>query len=167
MFNQIFHYMYFKWIVLLLSVGMTGNQLLKAQGIYVESSNGETVSINAGSVVYGNFPQNNLTFKLSDNTSKTFSLLEVKKIFFADNTGNVEVPSSDNSLIVLPNPATSILQILNVSENPAQVFIYSLQGQMLFTTTVTPNANQVDVTNLKKGMYLLRMRNRTAKFVKQ
>ena len=51
-----------------------------------------------------------------------------------------------------PNPATDILNIAMETELKS-IEIYSLLGQKVFST----NKNQIDVSSLSKGMYMVRV----------
>jgi len=74
---------------------------------------------------------------------------------------SVESPSVENSKLVLyPNPASETIKIRfpkNLDTNTHTLFLYTIIGEKLMQTKMSDN---FDVSNLKKGMYLLRLEGR-------
>ncbi|MDD3875352.1 MAG: choice-of-anchor L domain-containing protein [Bacteroidales bacterium] len=54
-----------------------------------------------------------------------------------------------------PNPTSGKIYIEGANET--QVFIYNLQGQLLFSQTITSSQNAIDTDFLENGIYLLTM----------
>jgi hypothetical protein len=72
---------------------------------------------------------------------------------------------------VYPNPASGHLTVENAGLG-TQLEIYSIVGARMVTTTMTATKEQLDISSLPSGMYLLRFTSRdgqhgTVKFVKQ
>lgn len=76
-------------------------------------------------------------------------------------------------LQIWPNPTKSSLHILveNAEEHPAIVEIFNIAGQRVYTSQFQQLPNQLDVTPLPKGSYLLQIRAgdiiRRERFIKQ
>ena len=77
-------------------------------------------------------------FKLMNNTNQTLS--------------NQDFNSKNLKFSLYPNPATNLVNIELATELKS-VEIYSLQGQKILSSI----KNQVDVSSLSKGMYLIRV----------
>lgn len=68
----------------------------------------------------------------------------------------------ENTLFVYPNPVTKTLTVDGVDLGNT-LTIYDLQGRILMQTI----GNQIDVSTLTQGNYLLKVENSTIKFVKK
>ena len=74
---------------------------------------------------------------------------------------------SENNLVdikLYPNPTSSVLNISTVSENTA-VKIYNLQGQTVYNGVI--RNNNLDVSNLPVGTYMLEIDFNNSKIVKR
>ena len=71
-----------------------------------------------------------------------------------------------SGVIIYPNPVQNILYVKGNSE-AYSIEIYSLIGQLVKTVS---NANEIDVSLLSQGVYLIRIRNEnistTQRFIK-
>ncbi len=68
-----------------------------------------------------------------------------------------------NSIILYPNPVKDRLYISGNSES-YDIELFSLLGQRVMTFS---NVNEIDVTILNKGVYLIRISNETSMTVKR
>jgi hypothetical protein len=63
-----------------------------------------------------------------------------------------------SEITVYPNPFNDVINITGLSEaNSTQVEIYNLQGQKVYSENLSSNTAALDLSVLKKGMYLLRV----------
>ena len=62
-----------------------------------------------------------------------------------------------NNLVVFPNPASNYIQISN--EAGANISIYNLAGQEVLSSTITSNCENINVSSLCEGMYIVRISN--------
>ncbi|EDM44295.1 lipase (putative secreted protein) [unidentified eubacterium SCB49] len=72
--------------------------------------------------------------------------------------------SNEESIGIFPNPTENFVN-LNSSTN-VHFEVYTSLGQLLFEGELTKNKKQIDFSNLKKGVYLLRVNNETKKIIK-
>ncbi|WP_298420613.1 BspA family leucine-rich repeat surface protein [uncultured Kordia sp.] len=105
---------------------------------------------------------NTITYTSQDNQGNTNTCTAIVTI-----TGNtLSLDAIDvSSFMIYPNPTTDALYIngLNQSET---VEIYSINGQQLFTKTIDTNTNKIDVAKLSVGVYFLKIKDTTLKFIK-
>lgn len=101
-------------------------------------------------------------------------------IFVADTNNNVirkitDVLAStsyqlENSIVLYPNPATTILNI-NIGMTPAKVIMHDLNGRLLLSQNILDYDTAIDIGNLSNGVYLLQIVSDSGtcskKFVKQ
>lgn len=65
---------------------------------------------------------------------------------------------------IFPNPATSTITVSSKAEPVSQVEIYNLLGQKVVSLELSENLSQnVDVSELSSGMYIMKINSDTAK----
>ena len=87
---------------------------------------------------------------------------------------NNEIPNDNREdiLLVYPNPATEkvFIKILNNSSN-SKISIYTLSGEWIKEVNATQAINEIDISNLPDGIYLIKLKtngeSRVAKLIKQ
>lgn len=98
------------------------------------------------------------TFAITYNTDSVILKVTTTLSINADNT-------LDNNIVVYPNPASDILYIDHVNTNE-DIIMYSAIGAKIKTIPLTLGKNSIDLSGLKKGMYILIINNKAHKFVK-
>lgn len=63
---------------------------------------------------------------------------------------------------VMPNPSDGAFNITSKSGAEKEVEVYNVLGDVVFTTTFTGNATTINLTNLEKGVYFMRIRENVA-----
>ena len=93
---------------------------------------------------------------------------EVNKIVFGEkpNTPTDLNAVSNSAIQVYPNPVQSQLIISGLQEEQV-VRIYSLQGQLISSSSAESNTAVLDVSGLQLGDYLLQVGAEIVKFIKQ
>jgi hypothetical protein len=75
---------------------------------------------------------------------------------------------ADKEFVIYPNPSGSILHFSSKAEN-VLISIFDVYGKLVFYKQV--NGDQIDITNLKNGIYTMKIRNLkglvTKKFIKE
>jgi hypothetical protein len=106
---------------------------------------------------------------LGDNESSTYSNLACVD---TESVSSVNVTLA-GKLTIFPNPAEDQLtiELSDVSTEPSLLECYSMDGRLLFTQNLTSTTNILDLTQLERGMYCLKVSSKyktwTQKFVKQ
>ncbi len=108
-------------------------------------------------ISYGRFPNGIGNFQTMNPT------------FNAENEGTVSTFSADLEGLVLkafPNPATSsfYLEIDGNNVQEREVFVYNLQGQIIFENTIL-DKTEIDVNDWTSGMYIVRVADSYLKIV--
>lgn len=70
--------------------------------------------------------------------------------------------SAETQVYAYPNPVVNTLNVLGVSDTEP-LFVYDLSGKCL----MTERGNKVEVSNLTKGTYILKVNNQCIKFIKK
>lgn len=90
----------------------------------------------------------------------------MKRISFSLVTATPTYLLPETSLSVRPNPATAFIDVF-VSQEGCQAEIIDMNGNTVMTVHLNNNVNRIRISNLPRGMYLLRANGETRKFVKQ
>ena len=98
---------------------------------------------------------------------QSFVISNISKLQISTETGiGLFDPNDDNSLLVYPNPSSSMVTVVYNSQTISNVKIYSISGRLLINKQIL-SGGQIDVSFLPKGFYFLKVNNQTSKFVKQ
>jgi hypothetical protein len=76
-----------------------------------------------------------------------------------------EYVQPEPSLRVCPNPATDFIDVF--VEQKGQAEIIDLNGKTVMTIQLKNEVNRIDISDLPKGLYVLRANGEARKFVKQ
>lgn len=76
-------------------------------------------------------------------------------VYGYENT-SVEELQLENNTTCFPNPATSVVNI-SVDEKAVSIFAFDLTGKQILEINQPQVTNNMDVSNLSKGMYMLRV----------
>jgi hypothetical protein len=95
-------------------------------------------------------------FTSTDAASATWEVDNVK-VTGEDKVG-IDENISQSKLFVYPNPSNGKINIAT-EEAYNQFEVYALTGQLLLTRQVSSNQFQADLSDLTKGMYLIRLVN--------
>lgn len=99
-------------------------------------------------------------------TSSDTEIGMVQKILFSDGPV-VGIPSVEKQeFVVSPNPAAHLVTVSGLEGNCQEVVVYNVNGQKMMQQTMN-DGDQMDVSKLPAGLYLMRSGNRFAKIVKQ
>jgi hypothetical protein len=156
-------------LILLLFMGyfIGGSSLLNAQtGIIVHLNDGSEQSFNVSADGKLYFSGNNLLIKDSVGNTSSIALSQIRKIVFEGNTSGIEAYSESGQMFIYPNPSSSYLRIGNISEQVVNVSIFSMNGKLLLRSEYR-NGDQIDVSNLSHGLYIIRVDEQAFKFCKQ
>jgi hypothetical protein len=98
----------------------------------------------------------------SGNILATELIANIKNIQFATNGANADVNDTVvNTIIVYPNPTQDVLMIQGIESQTLR--IYNLQGSLLQTEW----GDQISVSNLPDGTYLLQIGTQVVRFIKK
>jgi Secretion system C-terminal sorting domain len=138
---------------------------LDAQALLVASQNGSTQSYTLTDIAHIVFHNNNLEVQEIDCEKHHFS------VFFTDYMtldGTIGTdPLMTSELLLYPNPASSIIQIVGPAAMNAWIHIYNAFGQLVSKQYSPSSAANLDVQTLATGVYVVEIDGQTFQFVKQ
>ncbi|HNQ59778.1 MAG TPA: T9SS type A sorting domain-containing protein [Bacteroidales bacterium] len=109
------------------------------------------------------FEGNNLIF---NEANMPIALDQIRKITFTASSGINIVNSGNTSLVISPNPASDAIKLFNLPNETCTVYIFDLTGLLVLSCILNPSNTSINVNNLTKGIYLVKVMNSTAKFIK-
>lgn len=107
-----------------------------------------------------------LTFTDVDNmVVKEYTIADSVRITFEleNNATSIDNILHDNVISVYPNPTADMLHINGLSA-PTEVCLYDLQGKKVLSETII---NLINVSQIKKGTYILKVNNQCFKMIIQ
>lgn len=111
------------------------------------------------------FSGNNLVINQSNGQTRTIAISDIRKLYFQTNLSINNDISFDNSIILYPNPATDNIKLSNI-KNHSLICIYSMDGKLLINQ-FSSSDQSINVGSLKKGLYIVKVNNKTFKLIKQ
>jgi len=156
-------------LILLLFFGclIGASTLLTAQTkitIHLTDGSESSFNISADGKLY--FSGNNLLIKDSIGITSSITLSQIRKIVFESNSSGIESHIESGQMFIYPNPSSNYLRIGNISEQVVNVTIFSMNGKVLLRSEYR-NGDQIDVSNLSHGLYIVRVDEQAFKFCKQ
>jgi hypothetical protein len=154
--------------LLFLSAGFLLNET-KAQSLVITAKDGTETNRNLTALRSLSFVNSGVLLKNINGNSETFSLANIRKISFKSGTTASELISSDPKNVQIrlyPNPVDRELHLQNLPEGNSEVSVYRIDGTILFKKQVTSEDNVLEGVSLNRGIYLLKVKNQTFKFIK-
>lgn len=104
---------------------------------------------------------------VTSNADGSWGAWEINNIKVIDPNGTgVESTKESISIKVYPNPATDRLNV-NVGDITAKVTVFDITGKTISTTDNVSGTFEIDVTNFKKGIYMVKVNSGNATDVKK
>jgi pectate disaccharide-lyase len=114
------------------------------------------------------FASGNMLVKYADASADSYAMSTMNRMTFGIYSAVPELASDQTELVVYPNPASSYIQLRNYTTDfKLLVKVYSLDGTLVLSNTLVSADERIDVSLLRHGMYLLKVNEKTIKFIKQ
>jgi hypothetical protein len=144
-----------------------------AQRMVVDTGDGSDTLDIVNTLQKFSFSDDNLLVDLIGGSVKTYNLAGVRKISFVTD-GSIDVPtaitdpelSSAQGISLYPNPAENMLYLKNLPEGISLCSIYTAAGILVLSVQTSGEGNSINISNLPKGLYLIRINNQALKFIK-
>lgn len=150
----------FLWMCFLILQGMSQTSLLVT---YVDQSS-RTFSVFDNGRLY--FMDDNLVIVTGDGQSEDIPISSIRKInAVAKEPTSISETIAGNPVVIYPNPTRDYIRIDGLSTGKMDIQLYSLSGQLLLQGEYQQN-DPIDISNLKPGLYLIRVNEKTFKISK-
>lgn len=149
-----------------------------------EFGDGDSSTLQLPTHTYQHSGSRDISLTVHNLSGCTYKLTKWTYINFKNDEGPIQlivrqgtptftgVPNVEEALtpVVFPNPATNTLNV-GLDNKPAdEIAIYDLNGKQLLQA-IHPNGNQIDISNLANGMYVVQVKaagkKAQAKWIKQ
>lgn len=111
------------------------------------------------------FEEKTLVIKENDKSeAKVLSLGNISKLLVKDVTAVNDLSSDSQSITLYPNPASSEIFISGF-EGRQTVEIFSISGVRVMKTSVE-NGSVINISNLRQGVYIVKVDGKTVKLCK-
>jgi len=85
--------------------------------------------------------------------------------------GDFFVDADEEEIGLYPNPATNKIHIVSGGEENAEVYIYSISGQLVHNQKLVDGNQEIDISKLNEGLYIVAIKTDdeiyTKKLIKQ
>ena len=142
--------------------------LIHAQSTFLEIQklDNNIKNIDMSSLNKITFTNTDLVLNYLTKESESIAKSDIQKMFFTKSTGITSLVSDNKVLEVFPNPAIDIITLKNIPEGVFQANIYSITGSKVKSLMMTSDQQQININNLSKGLYILKVNNQVSKFTK-
>jgi len=142
---------------------------VRVTALPVNSAAGLTIS-QAGDI-WGDVASRTATIEVVSEDSSTVRTYTVILDVSANATSLELIKQTGSGISVYPNPASDFISVKSVKDPIIDIGIYSPTGQELLFHRATSNINEISVSGLKTGLYVLRIKTLTGirnfKFIKE
>lgn len=137
-------------------------------GVLVTYYDGTTQGFNVENSGKLYFTSDNLNVKINSATTTptTIPVTIIRKITFSTTLSTTTFGENKNNLVLYPNPSSDVFRIKSDVVEDLKVEIYSLQGQLV-QKGIYQSDEDINVTNLSSGLYLVQVNGLTIKFSKK
>lgn len=153
-------------LILIAGIGLSN---LNAQSLVLKAVDGTENAKQLAILKKISFSNSNLLVDYKNGSTDTYSLSNVRKVYFKSATTATEIPIlSENTakLTVYPNPVRDVLYLQNAPEGNFTAYIYRMDVVLMTAIEVSAGSKSINVAHLSGGLYLLKINNQTCKFIK-
>lgn len=128
---------------------------------------GTTQGFNVASAGKLYFESDNLYVKTDvAATPTTIPVSIIRKIVFSNALAASTFGQNKTNLVIYPNPSSDAIRIKSDSGETLATKIYSMTGQLMLQGSYQ-SGEDIDVSNLSSGLYLVQVNGATIKFSKK
>jgi len=108
------------------------------------------------------------TFTYGEVEDYTVNITNYSTNYMLSDNDAVELGNAPAGIEIYPNPATSYLNVqINEGERNSTLSIYNTQGSLVKTVPVNSDSEEIDVSELPAGVYILKLHDERVPFIKQ
>lgn len=156
----------------LLGIGIAYGQMPGVMGpnsLVLILKNGTQQSKDLNMIRKLTFSSTDLILNYTNGMLDSFAGSTIQRMVFSTTNSFSDVATVDETqqVSLYPNPASSFIQLKNASTaSGVAVTIFRADGAVALSTQLTSATDQISVSNLSKGLYLLKVNNQILKFIK-
>jgi len=85
----------------------------------------------------------------------------IDNVVTSDGVVNIENVEANSLFEIYPNPASEFFVLKNLEDENAEVAIFDMTGRLVYNNTLTGIQNEINVQNLAKGTYMVKVQTET------
>lgn len=133
-------------------------------GMILQFNDKTVVSTSLSTINKITFSNENLVLKFNTGSAISYSLSKINNLFFQISSQTKDISTSE--MKIFPNPATDYIEISNLNSEDTEISIFNLSGMQIMCARLNMADNKLNVSSLKKGIYILKIASNTFKFSK-
>ena len=90
----------------------------------------------------------------------------IQKLVFTSFTGFNDLQVEPKTMIVFPNPTKKFISLKNIPDGNVKIVIFSISGSAMLTLQHYTNDEMIDISQLTRGIYIIKVNNQALKFTK-
>lgn len=158
----------FYFLIIILISGWAGNTV-KAQYLILKFQDGTEETREISLLQSLQFPENLLQINFLSGSAETYDLSTISTLYLRQYPLAADDYSltSDQEILIYPNPASDVIYLKNAPEAGSLVSIYRIDGALISQKQISSQNQALDISGLTNGLYILRIDNQAIKFIKQ
>jgi hypothetical protein len=150
--------------------------MLLASGIVAVAQNGPSATLTLkngtqhpfalSSIQKITFANSSLLLNYRTTSSESFSLASIGAITFS-NLSAIRPTTLNSKISLSPNPVSDFASLRNLPDGSNVVTVYRQDGASVRSFNLSATNKSVDLSQLARGFYLLKVKNQVIKFVKR
>ncbi|NCB70048.1 MAG: T9SS type A sorting domain-containing protein [Bacteroidia bacterium] len=111
------------------------------------------------------FSNDAMTVHYSNGQTGDIALSDISKMIFGTISGVKKVQSANAEILIYPNPASDYIYVKTTDNQTIQII--NISGATVISQKASDNREtQIHIANLAKGVYILKLDHKVAKFTK-
>jgi hypothetical protein len=154
-----------KLILIILFVGIVSLQL-NSQNVFLNLKKADHTekNIQLSLLKKITFVGTDLVLNYQSGSTENVTVSTIQKVTFSSYTALSNTFEDDNTFSVYPNPSSEYIYLNNAPTGMTSVSIYSISGIQVMNLILVDK--KIDISQLAKGIYLIKVNNQVSKFTK-
>lgn len=144
---------------------MSGHVDAQNYSLKIKTMDGTEKEFSLSNLTKITFPNTYMNLFFQNATSESLTVSSIQSMLFTTPTG-VYSSTFENVLSVYPNPAGDYIVIKNLKTEDKQVRIFDAAGTLVKSVSIGNVVQHIEVSNLSRGLYFIRISNQMLKFIK-
>jgi hypothetical protein len=150
-------------LILFLGIGVAKSQ----NSLILKFTNSTEKSSTLASLDKITFSGTSIMLNYTNGTVGSFEESTIKNMIFQSVVAGIEpLNVTEGKLNIYPNPASDYISLQNAPDGALSFSIYALDGALLMSSKLSTTDQQIDISALKKGFYMIKVSNQAMKFLK-
>lgn len=151
-----------KKILLLVFIFFLSVTSVMGQSLIINEKEGDTIELGLDKLRKITFKNGNLVATYQDGTTNSYVLSAIEKMNFSNLTGLETTEVMEGHLAYSTESGIAVV----TNSEGSKLSVYNLSGKVVMQKTIGSQIETIDLGELQKGLYLLRLDSKTIKIVR-